>query len=229
MELIEDFEANFEKYALGFQTHDEDLTRHVLLKVAHTERVRREILHIGKSLGLEESDLLIADIAALFHDIGRFEQYARYRTYVDSQSEDHARLSEKILRENCFIEGLDHDTREIVLFSIRCHNRLSLPEKSDERLLLFAKLLRDADKLDIFFLVTDQYRRNPTQSDSAVDLGFPDGDDVSSEVLEDLRRRRIVDFRHVRNRNDFKLLQAGWAFERECPETLRRRPVIGNR
>jgi len=35
----------------------------------------------------------------LFHDVGRFAQYARYHTYLDRDSENHAELSVHVLEE----------------------------------------------------------------------------------------------------------------------------------
>jgi hypothetical protein len=91
------------------------------------------------------------------HDTGRFEQYARYKTFVDSQSVDHAVLGVGILEKNEILCSLDEPTQDFILRTIRYHNRAILPREETETCLFFTKLLRDADKLDILKVVTDYY------------------------------------------------------------------------
>ena len=62
---------------------------------------------IGKELNLKEKDLILAQTMALLHDIGRFEQYAKYRTFVDKDSVNHAELSVKVIDSNNILESLD--------------------------------------------------------------------------------------------------------------------------
>jgi len=83
----------------GSEQQGSELQRNVILKEKHTRRVCKEILAIGKGLGLGEEDLGLAELVALFHDVGRFSQYAKYGTFADNKSEDHAALGTKVLRE----------------------------------------------------------------------------------------------------------------------------------
>ena len=48
------------------------------------------------------------------------------------------------------------------------HGRKALPPDLDDRTLLFAKLIRDADKLDIFRIVADIYRRHKERPGQAL-------------------------------------------------------------
>ncbi|MBN2401846.1 MAG: hypothetical protein JXN64_05560 [Spirochaetes bacterium] len=57
-------------------------------------------------------------MADLLHYIGRFEQYARYKTFVDIRSENHALPGIKILKESKILKTIDPDMREIVLRAI---------------------------------------------------------------------------------------------------------------
>ncbi|MHC4781300.1 MAG: hypothetical protein ACYTFG_22215 [Planctomycetota bacterium] len=49
-------------------------------KVDHTDRVCRNILAIGEALKLEQGLLCLAEVLALFHDLGRFEQITKYNS-----------------------------------------------------------------------------------------------------------------------------------------------------
>jgi len=54
---------------------------------------------LGKGLHLNQKDLNLAKTIALLHDVGRFEQYERYRTFDDYKSEDHVHLSLNVLNQ----------------------------------------------------------------------------------------------------------------------------------
>ncbi|MFC2088923.1 HD family phosphohydrolase, partial [Calditrichota bacterium] len=46
-----------------------------------------------------------------------------------------------------------------------------------------------------------------------IELDLQDTPGFSDEVYHDLINERIVDFKYVKNLNDFKLLQIGWIFD----------------
>ena len=49
--------------------------------------------------GLTRPGGTVAEAIALFHDVGRFPQYARYKTFRDSISTNHAALGASVLFE----------------------------------------------------------------------------------------------------------------------------------
>jgi len=212
----------FSGYVQTFKSVDDDLEQNTVMKEEHTERVCGEILNIGEKLGLNNEDLCLAEIVALFHDIGRFEQYARHRTFVDLHSVNHAEHGVKILQENGVLNGLDHSTRDLILRIISYHNRAFLPQKETEHCLFFTKLLRDADKLDIWRVVTDYYRREDGKRNNAIELGLPDTPGISDDTYNDLIEGKIVEVTHLKNLNDFKLLQIGWIYDINFTPTFQR-------
>lgn len=219
---LREFEEWFEEYLRPFEAGDEEIRRNTLLKKGHTHRVRAETAYLGRRLGLPEGDLLIADTLALFHDLGRFEQYLRYRTFVDRDSEDHAALGVKILKEHRVLDRLDPAERELILQAVAYHNRAVLPDGESPRCLFFTRLLRDADKIDIFKVVTDYYGRKNPARDRAIELGLPDTPGFSPEVYRALLRKEIVRADRIRNLNDFKLLQVGWIYGLNFAPTFER-------
>lgn len=74
----------------------------IKLKIDHTYRVAGMCQRIAESLGLSESDVDIAWLLGMLHDIGRFEQIRRFGTFNDAQSVDHAEFGADLL----FKEGL---------------------------------------------------------------------------------------------------------------------------
>ncbi len=211
----------FSEYARRFKIDTPEI-RHVIdLKENHTLRVCDEILWLGGQLGLAGHQLHVAEIIALFHDVGRFEQYARHGTFLDAVSEDHAELGIRVLLERKVLAPFDEKTKDLIVGAVRFHNRAALPGGLDSDGLFYARLIRDADKLDIWRIVTEHYR-NGTDTNRAVGLALPDTRDFSREVFDDLQRKKIVDLRHVRNLNDLKLFQAGWSYDLNFRPTRKR-------
>jgi hypothetical protein len=61
--------------------------------------------------------------------------------------------------------------------------------------------------------VTDYYHRENGKRNGAIELDLPDSPGFSEEVYQDLMNKRIVNIGHVKNLNDFKLLQISWIFD----------------
>ena len=210
---INELKAWFFNYVQGFKQGDKDLQQNILLKEEHTKKVCREILALSDELGLTDDEKRLAEIIALFHDIGRFEQYARYNTFVDRRSANHAELGVKILQKFIVLDNLEKPMKSLILRTIRYHNRAELPREETETCLFFAKLLRDADKLDIWRVVTEYYHQNDGKRNDAIELDLPDTPEFSDAVYQDLMNKEIVNVHDIKNLNDFKLLQIGWIYD----------------
>ncbi|HDR16256.1 MAG TPA: HD domain-containing protein [Desulfobacteraceae bacterium] len=210
----------FEDYIERFSSNDTIVQENVDLKAEHTRRVCEAILDIGGSLGLGAEDLCIAEVSALLHDIGRFEQYRRYRTFADHKSEDHAALGVRVIKAEGVLRDVDPAGAEIVIRAVECHNRAVLPAGETERSLFFIKLLRDADKVDILRVVTEYYRNAANGRNRTIELDLPEGDGVSDSVFEALINGRLVRMADLKTLNDFKLLQIGWIYDMNFPRTF---------
>jgi putative nucleotidyltransferase with HDIG domain len=212
-DTVSGFRNWFISYVKFFQSSDPIMNHSFAVKKEHSLRVCKEILNLGGLLGLHLEELCIAETAALFHDIGRFEQYRRFRTFADGRSENHAELGIKILRGDYVLDALERVPRDLIIKPILYHNRLSIPENETKPCLLFSRLLRDADKLDILNIVTEYYQRSGSERSAAIELELPDTPHVSESVLKNLRAGRLVSSEDLKSLNDFKLLQLGWVYD----------------
>ncbi len=216
------FKKWFTQYTGTFQSADPDFKFNIGLKIDHTWRVCAEIRDIGRHLGLKADELTLAETLALFHDLGRFEQYARYATFADYKSTDHAELGVQILRRQDVLAPLPEPCREFVLKVVSYHNRAGLPaDEEDKRVLFYSKLLRDADKIDIWRIVTELYLDKNRITKTTFELDLPDSMEIAAEVFAALCAKRIVKREHVRSLTDFKLLQIGWLYDVNFSRTFR--------
>lgn len=132
------------------------------LKIKHTFRTVEVAKKIANDLNLNEEQVLLAQLIALLHDIGRFEQVRIYNTFKDRDSVDHADLGVRILFEEGTIRKFIEDTKydDIIYKAIKNHNKFKIEEGLNEEELLQAKIVRDADKTDIFAVFVDDIEKN---------------------------------------------------------------------
>jgi HD superfamily phosphohydrolase YqeK len=212
-QVVDDLRTWFTGYVKAFNYPDPEVQQNINIKREHTERVVEEILEIGEKTGLNDFELNLAEIIALLHDIGRFEQYDRYRTFSDRKSEDHAELGIKVLNQHHVLDRIDGNFKRLIMCSIKYHNRPFLPSDETNECLFYSRLIRDADKLDIWRVVTEYYHRRNGNRNPALELELPETPEISDEVYTAMMNKQIVDIRYVKNINDIKLLQAGWIYD----------------
>lgn len=211
---IEKFKNWFSAYVSGFYTDNAEDNDAMTVKREHTQRVCRNILLIGGRLNLSENDLLLSEAMALFHDIGRFKQYAIYKTFSDRASENHAKLSVKELSRHRMLAECDRDEKRIIAKAVAFHNRLSVPEFLDRRSQFFTRLLRDADKLDIWKVMIEFYKQSSSNHrNRVVALGLPNLPTYSRPIIRSIMKGEIAKIQEMKTVNDFKLLQLSWVFD----------------
>lgn len=221
--LLRELREWFDRYTDGFLTGDEGADGPIRLKHEHTLRVCANMRSLGRSVSLSGPRMLLAEAAALFHDVGRYRQHREWGTFVDRLSVDHARLGLREMSRHRVLGPLHPDERRTVAGAVRWHNVLSVPARVTGERRRLALLLRDADKLDIWNVVTEYYRRRAVGEarSAAVELDLPDDAACSAGALSSLEQGRMVGLDDVRTLNDFKLLQIGWVYDLNFPAAFR--------
>jgi hypothetical protein len=211
----------FAGYCRSFQTLPDDDRQPYLIKEAHTRRVCGNMARLTESLALDENDRLIAEAVALCHDVGRFPQYRQYRTFRDADSVNHGALGSRMLADERALDHLSLAERTLITQTVALHNVFQLPGQLDDRTLFFVRLVRDADKLDIWRLFIEYYALPEVERAAAVGLGLPDLPGCSAEALACLERGEMVRLVMLRTMTDFKLLQLSWIFDLNFDESFR--------
>ena len=180
----------FNEYAKTF-----DLTvKPIMSKYHHSFRVMEFAIEIAKSINLNEKDIELARICGLLHDIARFRQWTDYNTYIDRKSIDHGDLGHDILNDY-FLKDYDEIEKNIILTATKYHNKYELPEL-DDRVSLFCKIVRDADKLDI---LKEQYNKI---IDNEIIL--------KKELIDDILNNKICRNEFIKTSTDGMLRALSW-------------------
>jgi len=225
---LDDLERWFDTYTGQFFGQDEYVNMHLRLKQEHTRRTREEVLYLAGRLALDDNQTRIAETVALLHDIGRFPQFATYRTFNDGRSVNHCSLGVEVLCRERVLETLSLEERQWIETAIAYHGRKSLPAGLEGPALLFLKLIRDADKLDIYRIVADVYRRqaeDPTGFSFEIEL--PDEPRITPAVLDAVLTGRLIEHTSLQTLNDFRLCQIGWVYDINFTASLERLKIGG--
>ncbi len=210
----------FDQYVMKFNSSDNEFQRNIDLKYYHIFRVIDNITEICNHTGLSEEKTRLARIIGLFHDIGRFKQLAQYGTFADKKSEDHAHIGVSELHKHNAFDIFENKDAEIIKTAINNHNKKTVAEDIQGEALMFAKLIRDADKIDIYKVITD-YCTNPDQeTNSTLQLDLPDIPEYQQSIAERILRNKLVSLDHLKTFNDFKLLQISWIYDFNFPASL---------
>ena len=210
----DDLVAWFDGYVEPFLATDDEGVKNIRLKIEHTRKVCEAMALLADGEGLSENESLIASATALLHDVGRFTQYRRWRTFLDSDSDNHARLAIDVIREENILAGIDKPEQILIEEAVRFHNMLAPPSTFLSPTRKFINLIRDADKLDIWRVFVELLAQPPEERPSAATLGLDDlPGTISDACISALNSGSIVRLDTISCLNDFKLLQISWVYD----------------
>jgi len=172
-------------------------------KYHHSYRVAHLAEQIALFLKLSKEDVYLAYVIGLLHDIGRFKQITDYDS-ADDKYIDHGDLGAYIL----FEEGLIFDFYQkeehfsVIEKAIKNHNKKTIEKGCHKREELFIKIIRDADKLDIFYLTAE-----------AEVTFWKQGDEISSSVWQNFIVEKPIDYHDVETFADQFLLVLAFVYD----------------
>lgn len=221
-ELLHLKEAFF-RYTDKYLKRDDEFAESIILKRDHSLRVADEMRDLSDNLRLPPGERYMSEAIGLYHDIGRYEQLKQYGTFADRHSENHAELGLREIERNGFFELVEEKTADLMKKAISYHNRKAIPEEeTDGWIIHFAKMIRDADKLDILLLATEYYRNQDGKENKTLQLDLPDKPEVNDTILDCLNNGEICSFEHMHTLADFKLIQAGWVYDLNFRHSFKR-------
>lgn len=208
-DLLLEMQQWVRQYIKGFYTDDADIQENIIRKEEHTDYVVKISAELAKNLNLNEHDVLLAKMIGLFHDIGRFHQYAVYRTFNDRISVNHALYGLGIIEDLTLLKRLYQEDLQVFKFAIANHNAINIDENGNKREVFFAKIIRDADKLDIYRVLEPLITPD-------------DGSEYSPVFVQSFLKGEQCDFAHMKTTADRKLVRLLWMYNINFPWTMQK-------
>jgi hypothetical protein len=213
----------FKQYVAGFYGRDSYIDANIELKDSHSRRVCDEMNYLTGQLGLNPNQKRIAEFIALLHDVGRFPQFFKYKTYNDPRSENHCLLGLQVIRDENLFCDIDESEKLIIEKAIELHGVKLLPPDLSGDCLLFSKLIRDADKLDIYYVVISYYKQHLQNPDKfKIEIELPNEPYYSPSIIDNILNYYQTDYRTLKTWNDMKLIQLSWVYDVNFIPTLKR-------
>ncbi|MDY0131999.1 MAG: HD domain-containing protein [Desulforegulaceae bacterium] len=210
-----DYIKFFTNYSLEFKTRFPQFYEAFHLKEIHCKNVAVEAVKIGEKLCLTSEELKFCELIGLFHDMGRFPQFAEFKTFNDLISCDHGKKSVlEAIRTNLVFK-IEKEKRDVFLSSLFFHNKKKMPEFKQSKKHIksfFLKILRDADKLDIYRVVCQNYL-GTNKNSKIISMNFEDSGEISPKIISDILNHKPASITAVKSLTDLKLSQMSWVFD----------------
>ena len=202
---LENAKKEFEKYVKQYDLENAKIKR----KYGHSFRVMENAGNIAESLNLSVEEIEIAKLIGLLHDIGRFEQEKIYKTFKDHESIDHGDFGVEILKKDNYIRKyIEEDKYDNIIFkAIKNHNKIEIEEGLFEKELIFSKIIRDADKLDIFYEGAEMYWTKKEEVEEVTNSK------ISDSIFNLFNNRCIIDRTKIVTKADGILNFIGFIFD----------------
>ena len=203
----------FNNYCNLFTKLTESQQLNFAIKRDHSLRVADIALLLADKLEWTDEEKQIAFLIGLLHDIGRFSQVVEFDTFSDDKSIDHAENAVKILKEGNLFEVLNFENKELVFAAILNHNKFKISDGLTGQELIHAKLIRDADKMDIFKVLTEYYLKRNGKLNHTLTWELPKGTVVSPSVAKEVLAGKMVSKKNVASEIDVKIMQLSWVYD----------------
>lgn len=193
----------------------------LVMKKDHTFRVVKNTEQIIQNLSLSDEDTYCAKLIALYHDIGRFLQYEKYQTFLDKKSEDHANIAVRVLKKHRQILQEPVYIQKKILTAIILHNKLKLPHKLPALYQDLCKIIRDADKIDILRVLTENFTASLPEKEGVLLNAKDEPLLYSPHLLEQAMQKKDLKYTDIVYVNDFKIVVCAWLFVFNYSESIK--------
>ncbi|MDD3001206.1 MAG: HD domain-containing protein [Candidatus Riflebacteria bacterium] len=212
----------YNEYVADFRDSNGVLGAMQQLKLDHSQRVANESKDSAQKLGWSDSDILTSEICGLYHDIGRYSQFALYNTFDDSKSVNHGLHGFEVLNDTDYLSLVDSNDSNLVKDCVLYHNCYALPQDLSPKSVKFLNLIRDSDKLDILFIMSEALKNGELESSPEIIWELPPYSAPSEKILQALRNGTTASFKDAKSGSDICLLQLCWLYNMNYEITLRK-------
>ncbi len=228
--ILQEIQRWFGTYVDGFRGPDGKLAPLLQLKLEHSRRVAEDARDVAGDLGWSAPEVNTAEAIGILHDVGRFTQYVEFKTLSDRRSINHATRSRDVVERENVLVGIDASVVQKIRDAILHHNQIEIPVGVAQDSLPLVRLIRDADKLDIFRVFHDIVSNDRLDEHPELLFGVPLEGPANPELVQMILSQRNVPFSMIKSLTDFKLIQLSWVYDIHYPpafERIHQRNVIG--
>ncbi|WP_372807596.1 HD domain-containing protein [Pontiella sp.] len=221
---------HFMAYANGYLAQAGAMRPMMELKREHCAFVARNCKELATVNGWPAQDVNTAEALGFLHDIGRFPQLEEFGTFLDAKSIDHGERGWQAIRESGLLDEVEPQLRDALLDGVRHHNGRTIPEGLPENHYRWIKLIRDADRLDIYRVVYDAIVNEELEAHPEIGLGLRLEGDPCPELIERILQGDPPAYTDLKTFSDFLLLILSWVGQMGYPATLqimRERGIVG--
>lgn len=189
----------FKKYVEQFDSDNEMIA----MKISHSYHVAELAKILGKRLELTEEEINLVKTIGLLHDIGRFVQYEKTKSYNAATTKiDHGKVATDYLFKEEHIQdfAIPEKYYSIVETAIYNHNKLEIEEDLTEEELFYVHLTRDVDKIDIF-------RQEATIENKSLI------EQISPKVKEAFFEHHLINIKEIKTKSDETLVELAYVFD----------------
>lgn len=191
------------------------------LKLEHSIRVSADARAIAAGMDWEPEEVNLAEAVGLFHDTARFPQFETYRTFSDADSVDHGDLGVQTIEAEGLLDGLAAEPRALILHAVQYHNKKYLPEELTAHEEKHLRLIRDADRLDIFFVCWHAIHTGHIHDNPEIAMGIDFKGPPTNAVLDQFEQGEAIDYRNLHSMADRFILQLSWIHDMSYVATKR--------
>ena len=213
---IENVKKEFKNYVSNYNPNNERIS----LKISHIARVAENSKILATKLNLTDEEINLAQAIGYFHDIGRFEQVRIANTFSDKESKiNHGELGVKVLFENNLIRKFIQEDKydNIIRIAILNHNKAKIDDNLSEKELLFSKIIRDADKLDILYHIG-----LPINTMESI-FWYKDFniEKINEQLIKELKEEHYLSYSKIQNNADVILVFYAYIFDLNFLDSLK--------
>ena len=203
----------FTGYVDSFKPGTRKAAEMIAHKRSHSYRVAELSLALSDELGWTDDDRSIAGTIGLIHDCGRFPQVVAHESYIDVHTFDHGEEGCRVIIGENILNGYGDADRTAILDAVRYHNNHNIPDGLPERSIPFVRLIRDADKVDIFKSLLKIFRSKAGNNRDEYIMRKKQDSRLSSEAIQDIRNGETVSHHHIETESDMVLMLMSWVYD----------------
>lgn len=202
---LEKAKKEFQKYVETFDLKE----KFIHLKLKHSYRVMEISKELATSLHLNTEQIELATLIGLLHDIGRFYQIEKIQSFND-QKLDHSDygvmylFKEGHIRDFIKIDYYD----EIIKKAVQYHNDIELKDHLTKEEELFCKIIRDANKIDIYRVYVEEFQHTWSHSE------------ITTSVLKSFQDKKLISLQEKKTKSDTVMIVLAFLYDMNFPESF---------